>query len=105
MGGVEEELISLKIDSSYYNKTNQNLIVDENIIKLTQNEIITIEYFLDNKNKIVSSSDIFYEIWGFDKEYNPNSIRTLIKKIRKKLPLNMIENIYGGSYRFIVWVY
>ena len=85
----------------YFDKNTQNLIVDNNIITLSKNELKLFNIFLSNPNILVSSLDIFNEIWDFEKEYKIDSIRTLVKKLRKILPTDCIESIYGGGYKLI----
>ena len=86
---------------SYFDILENSLVVDTNRIKLTKNEIRLLSLFIVNKNKTLDSIDIFNNIWEFNKEYKTESIRTLVKKLRKKLPYNSIENIYGGGYKLL----
>jgi len=70
------------------------------IVKLTEYEGKLLHFLCINKNIQLSSIDIFSEVWrDSDQEFKPDLIRTLIKKIRKKLPEGSLENIYGGYYR------
>jgi DNA-binding response OmpR family regulator len=73
-----------------------------NEIKLTKNERRLLELLSSNKNKVFSFFEIFdylsYD--NFDKEYDPNQIRALVKLIRKKIPKKSIINVYGEGYRF-----
>ena len=87
---------------SYFDILENSLVVHTNTIKLTKNEIKLLRLFIDNNNKTLDSLDIFNNIWEFSKEYKTESIRTLVKKLRKKLPLDTIENIYGGGYKLLV---
>ena len=94
----------LKLDKHIsWNKTSCELQKNNNLIKLTKSESLLLEFLCSNPNIKLSSIDIFSHIWheDFDKDYNPDSVRTLIKKIRKKLPENILENIYGGFYRLV----
>ena len=97
---IEEKNYTINFNEhSYYNINTDELRVNDNIVKLTQSEIKLINFLIENKNKALESVTIYNEIWDFDKEYKPESVRTLIKKLRKKLPENTIENIYGGLYK------
>jgi len=50
----------------------------------------------------ISSYDIFNEIWrDEEKIFSEASVRTLMKKLRKKLPENSIKNSYGGFYKLL----
>lgn len=71
-------------------------------IKLTKNERRLLELLSTNKNKVFSFFEIFDYISynDFDKEYDANQIRALVKLVRKKIPKNSIINVYGEGYRF-----
>ena len=87
---------------SYYDILENTLLVNTERINLTKNETKLLNLFIQNQNKTLNSIDIFNDIWEFNKEYKTESIRTLVKKLRKKLPLNSIDNIYGGGYKLLV---
>jgi len=88
-------------ETSYYNKTSTSLIVNNKNIKLTTSEIKILAFFIRYSNQILDSVDIFNHIWDFEKDYKVESVRTLVKKIRKKLPNNTIINVYGGGYKLV----
>ncbi len=71
-------------------------------IKLTKNEKRLLELLSSDKNKVFTFFEIFdylsYD--NFDKEYDANQIRALVKLIRKKIPKESIRNIYGEGYKF-----
>jgi len=71
-------------------------------IKLTKNERRLLELLSTDKNKVFTFFEIFdylsYD--DFDKEYDANQIRALVKLVRKKIPKNAIMNVYGEGYRF-----
>lgn len=97
----DEKLFFLK-KNIYFNHNDSTLYVDDEKISLTKSESKLLEYLISNKNQAIHAIDIFNYIWEFDKEYSINSVRTLVKKLRKKLPNIVIENIYGGSYKLVV---
>ena len=84
---------------SYFHREKDELKIDENVVKLSNNELQLLKYLVIQQNSAVSSIDIFNYIWDFTKEYSIDSVRTLVKKLRKKLPKDSIENIYGEGYR------
>lgn len=78
----------------------KELYIDNQSVKLSKSELSVLDFLCKHKNVQVNSYDIFTHVWcNDDKEYSSESVRTLIKKIRKKLPKNSIENIYGGLYK------
>lgn len=98
--GRDENLIYFNEDC-YFNKRQKKLLNENLHIKLTLSELKLLEYFMVNINIQLSSVDIFFTIWDIDKEFNQTAVRTIIKKLRAKLPKNCIKNIYGGYYRFV----
>jgi len=85
--------------NSYFDLSSELLFINNLDVKVTKTETELINLFINNSNKVLESIDIYNAIWDFEKDYKVESIRTLIKKIRKKLPENTITNIYGGGYR------
>lgn len=85
-----------------WNATNQKLIESDKEIKLTKNERRFLMLISSNPSKVYTFFEIFdylsYD--DFDKEYDANQIRALVKLVRKKVPKNAIINIYGEGYRF-----
>lgn len=86
-------------NNSYFEVASNELFTNNNKVNLSKNEMKLLLLFLDNYNHTLESIDIYNNIWDFEKEYKIESIRTLIKKLRKKLPENTIINIYGGGYK------
>ncbi len=85
-----------------YNRSQQILTKDSEIIRLTKQEIKLIDLLTSQKNKVFSAIDIYNFIWEDDieKEFSENAMKTLVKNVRKKLPKDTILNIYGLGYRF-----
>ena len=71
-------------------------------IKLTKNERRLLKLLSTDKDKVFTFFDIFNHISydNFDKEYDANQVRALVKLLRKKVPKESIINIYGEGYRF-----
>ena len=71
-------------------------------IKLTKNERRLLSFLSTDKSRVYTFFEIFdylsYD--NFDKEYDANQIRALVKLVRKKIPKNAIMNVYGEGYRF-----
>ena len=88
-------------ENSVYNKDSKSLIVDKENIYLTKFEIIFIELLISNFGKIFSNEDIVMHYTSSQENIDAANIRKLVSKLRKKLPENSIESIYGVGYKFI----
>jgi len=77
---------------------NENILYDNNEkIILTKKEILLLELFGKNINKVISYHEIEEYVWegAFT---NLDNIRSLIKKLRKKLPPNSIKIVSSIGY-------
>jgi len=87
---------------------DENLIWDKNLhalihndrhIELTKNERIVIEMLVKNVEHICSVDTIIDNFLHEGIETNSESIRNMMSRLRKKLPENVISNIYGLGYK------
>ena len=86
-----------------YNAQAMQVSFNDELIKMSKSESALFEILFKNKNKAINSHAIFNHIWGEStKEFSNDSVRALIKKLRKKLPEGSIENIYGGNYKLVI---
>jgi DNA-binding response OmpR family regulator len=85
-----------------WNSKTESLLDNGKEIKLTKNERRLLTLLSSNKNKVFTFFEIFNHLSydDFDKEYDANQIRALVKLIRKKIPKNAINNVYGEGYKF-----
>jgi len=74
--------------------------VGDEALHLSKSETKLLELLSEYPNSDISSYDIFVHVWDdFEKEFSSDSVRALVKKLRKKLPDGILRNIYGGFYR------
>lgn len=67
-------------------------------VKLAKKEILLLNLFTKNLDKNISFERIEQYVWGGELTTTEN-IRALVKRLRKKLPYNTIENQGGIGYR------
>lgn len=97
---IETQNIVLNIDE-------RALFVDGNIIHLNRKEFDILNYFLSNKNRLVTKTALAERVWGdhIDQADNFDFIYYQIKNLRKKLQTAKaaieIESIYGVGYKLI----
>ncbi len=88
-------------DNVIFDKDNSLLTKNNNIIYLTKYEIIFIQLLTQNIGKIYSNEDIASQYELQKETLDVQNIRKLVSKLRKKLPENSLESIYGIGYRII----
>jgi len=67
-------------------------------ITLTPKEYEILELFARNAGKIINHETLLTRIWGYDFEGNEGIIHASMKKLRDKLPTDMIRTIKGVGY-------
>ena len=95
----EENLIVLK-NGYFWKKKEGILYYGDEIIPLTKRERIFLEFMVQQVNNTVTFISISNLIWeDEDSEIAYSSLSHLLKRLKKKLPEELIENIYGEGYR------
>jgi len=97
----QKDIFLLDKDTIWNAKT-QTLTKNGEEIRLTKNERRLLSLLSQDKNKIFTFFEIFNHLSydDFDKEYDANQIRALVKLVRKKIPKEAISNVYGEGYKF-----
>ncbi len=83
----------------YYELNSQVLYVNEKIVRLDYHERDFLELLLKNDLRIVTYKEIENEVWK--NNMSSAALRSLVRNLRKKLPLNSIENISKVGYRVV----
>ena len=91
-------LFILREGFSYNLETNE-LFKNQKNIPLTNMEIKLLSLMLRSPKRIFSYANIIYELWDMYEERKISSIKTLIKKLRQKLPQDTIQNVFGVGYK------
>ena len=93
---------TITINESFtYDRESKSLVNYKENIYLTKYEIIFIQLLTTNLGKIYSNEDIVANYLTYDETIDAQNIRKLVSKLRKKLPEDSLESIYGVGYRFI----
>ncbi len=100
----ESRNIVLVIDDLKLNTVTREVIRGERLIELTSKEYALLEFFLRNKNRILTKHQIAEHVWNYDFEYNSNIVEVYIRYLRRKIDDNfenkLIHTIRGGGYLF-----
>jgi len=84
-----------------YNLTTNTLLKNGKNVYLTKYELIFLQQLLQKPGKIYSNEDIVSHFSSLEEELNVQNIRKLVSKLRKKLPNDCLESIYGIGYKII----
>ncbi len=83
-----------------WDKNKQELCHGKTEIHLTKKEKQLLDLFVSSRHRNVTYQQIYEYVWfeDQDKEYSENTIKTLIKGLRDKLPPQAIKNVYAIGY-------
>jgi DNA-binding response OmpR family regulator len=100
----EETLNPVVLGNGFVFETTYKVLSHrDEMILLTPQLTLLLEILVINKNRVLTSVDIFYHLHdAFEMEYSNGLVRNLVFKLRKIFPKEMIKNIYGGGYMLCV---
>lgn len=86
-------------EKSFWDRKARLYFYDNKLIDLTKNERILFELLIENKNMIVEPKRIISQVWeDKDNSISDASLRNLVKRLRKKLPEDIVQSMYGSGY-------
>lgn len=95
----------LQFGLSKLDLNNHHLIVHEQINKLTYREAKLLQYFIENKGKILGRDTILKKVWGDEGVQVSRSLDVFVSRLRKLIQHDHtleIATIHGIGYRFDV---
>ena len=95
----KSECIDLK-EGYTWDSAKKLLLHNSDEVALKEKEKKVLDLLCAHANQTVSVFDIYNHLYEDqpDKEFSSNSITSLIKRIRPKLPLDTISTVYGVGY-------
>lgn len=88
----------------FWDKTSSTLWNSEKQISLKEKELMLFKLLCSKINHAFTAENIFYHIYGEqgEKEFSEYSVTSFIKRLRAKLPENLIQNEYGLGYKIVL---
>jgi len=84
-----------------YDREKRSLYQNEQVVYLTKYEIILLQLLTEKIGKIYPNEEIVEHYASLNENIDSQNIRKLVSKLRKKLPQNSLESIYGVGYRVL----
>ena len=98
----EENYLQIQLQDSFvFDKRTDALTCKGESVYLTKYEIIFLHLLTTNIGKIYTNEEISTHFSEKRETLNAANIRKLVSKLRKKLPANTIESVYGIGYKFL----
>ncbi len=62
-------------------------ITTKESINIPYREFLLLEYFMNNKEQIISKEQIYDKVWGIDTDYESNNLEAYLSFLRKKIKI------------------
>lgn len=96
---IENTGITIMSKDITYDYDAKTIFVKKEAFSLSKMESKVLEYFIKNKNKLVSIEEISLNNWTYEEMPTSSTIRTYIKNLRKFLGKESITTIKGIGYK------
>ena len=94
---------TLQIRDAYSWNYDSNELTDSGVqVLLTHKETKILSLLCSKPNHTFTYDDIIFDVWYEDEDNKSDALKTIIKNIRKKLPDDIIKNIFGIGYKIDV---
>ncbi|MFL0245411.1 response regulator transcription factor [Candidatus Clostridium stratigraminis] len=103
-GKVNEEAVDILLSIGDYriSKNQRTVLLGNEEIQLTNKEFELLNYFVVNKNTVVSREQILVNVWGDDYFGSDRVVDDTIRRLRKKVDRLNFETVYGYGYKLVV---
>ncbi len=89
-------------DNFIWDNENQTLLQGNTEITLTPKERKILNILFSNLNTTITYDTLLIEVWDNFEQYSIDTLKTMMKNIRKKLPKDTITNVYATGYKIIL---
>lgn len=92
------------LDDLHLDTRTQRVTIDSNELELTLREYALLEYFLRNKDTVLTRGDLLEHVWDINYDSMSNVVDVHLKNLRKKLPktyAKRIKTIWGKGYKLV----
>ena len=88
-------------DELVWDKCLKKLTLKDVPIKLSKKELLILECLLQVKDKVCTVDELLNFVWNDDDNSSPDvqNLNNILARLRKKIPLLHLENIYGLGYK------
>jgi len=91
-------------ENLYWNKLFNELNYNGSNIKLSYNETIILNTLISTPNKIFSQFELYDLLLSEnDRDFSQDSLKSIIKRLRQKIPYDIIQNIYSQGYKITIF--
>lgn len=87
-------------ENEYWDNDKKLLYSFNKIVKLSNSEVKIFNLLINNTHQIFSKYDLLNLIQeDYYDDISDDSIKSVIKRLRKKISIDIIKNVYGLGYK------
>ena len=86
-------------DSYSWDFSQQTLAQNKQDIRLTPKERKILNFLFSNINKVLTYDNIILDVWEDSDLYSLDNLKTMMKNLRRKVPKDLIKNVYGVGFK------
>ena len=105
INSMKPDEINLSIRNLSLNLDRMSCSVENNEIQLSKTEFLMLKTFIENKNKVLSRSDIIDAIWGKGHFIDENTVDVYVGYLRSKIANHtkeeFIKTVRGSGYMMV----
>lgn len=83
----------------FFDKKNYSIYGENKLYFLTKKELLFFTMLLEDR--IVTYSEMHNSVWLKKEDVTQNAMCSFVKNFKKKIPENILRNIYGVGYMII----
>lgn len=95
----------IHINESFYWENKKKQLYNKDLeVKFSYSETLIFDMLINNKYQIFSNNDLLYVMSDIDlqSDSSDNIVKSAIKRLRKKIPEQLIQNVYGQGYKICI---
>ena len=101
--GSLSEQKTLNLGDDYIWDFEHSLVMrDKEVVHLTTLEITILKILIDFGKYVCKTEYLTNKIYGSDTKINYENLKNVLSRMRKKLPKQLIETVYGSGYRLVL---
>lgn len=95
----------LKVGQLVMDTSTYKVMRTDEEVQLLPKEFALLEFFMRHPNQVFSAEALLDRVWTSDSEASPETIRTYIKRLRKKIDEegkpSMLNTVHGVGYKLV----
>ncbi len=95
----------LKVGPIMLDTTSHEVTRDGELVELLPKEFALLSFFMRHPNQVFSADALLDRVWSSDSEASPETIRTYIKRLRKKIDEkgkpSLVGTVHGVGYKLV----